>query len=106
MGSMASQAYVGKHAAQKHSTWGEGDTPPTPTPRGGYRNTPNDLGIAYILLLLGGLLGVHRFYLGRNGSAITMAIMSILIVGLPITAIWWLADLFLLPGIFHEETNG
>jgi len=71
--------------------------------------------VAYILLIFLGSLGIHRFYLGRKGSAITQ--LSLFIVGiltswlligfipLVTVAIWALVDLFLVPGIVAEENE-
>ena len=56
-------------------------------------------GVYVILGLFFGLLGVHNFYAGRFGvGAIQLLITCILgwfVVGLVITAIWSIADLFL-----------
>jgi TM2 domain-containing membrane protein YozV len=58
--------------------------------------------VAYILLLFLGLLGAHRFYLGRVGSAIAMLLISLTIVGAAVTLVWCIVDLFLRPGIVRE----
>ena len=65
--------------------------------------------IAYVLWFFLGGLGVHRFYLGRIGSGIAMAVISVLswitvyigigFIGLVVIGIWWLLDAFLIPGI-------
>ncbi|ROR65259.1 NINE protein [Agrococcus jenensis] len=72
-----------------------------------------ELAVAYLLLLLLGTVGAHRFYLGRTGTAIAMlaltivgAMTAIVLVGfLPLTAVavWWFVDLFLTPGMVREE---
>ena len=36
------------------------------------------VGVAYILLLLLGYLGVHRFYLGRTRSAVVMLLITLI----------------------------
>ena len=56
--------------------------------------TVNNRGlVAFILAFLLGTFGAHRFYLGRNGSAVTMLILSLTIFGLFITGIWALIDM-------------
>ena len=51
------------------------------------------------------IFGVHRFYLKRTCSAVTMLVCSITIIGLCITVFWALIDLFLIPGMIREETE-
>ncbi len=66
-----------------------------------------DVGIAYMLSVFNllGLLGAHRFYLGCKGSAIIMLILSLTVVGLIITAIWLVIDLFLIPDMVREHND-
>ena len=60
---------------------------------------------AYILLVLFGFIGIHRFYLDRTGSAIAMLILSITIIGLIITIPWAIIDLFLVPTLVDKEND-
>ncbi|TPG18458.1 TM2 domain-containing protein [Sphingomonas koreensis] len=48
--------------------------------------------VAAVLAFLFGVLGVHRFYLGRTGSGILMLVLTITVVGLAITGLWALID--------------
>lgn len=48
--------------------------------------------IAALLAFFFGVFGVHRFYLGRNGSGVAMLILSITAVGLLVSAPWALID--------------
>ena len=90
--------------------------------------------VAYLLLWLLGWLGIHRFYLGRTGSAVGMLCLTIgasvlLVVGIGaaasgaqagdamgvaggiaiiayiVVAIWLFVDLFLVPGIVRRYNN-
>jgi TM2 domain-containing membrane protein YozV len=61
--------------------------------------------VAYILWFFLGLFGAHNFYLGRTGVAVAQLILSIIIVGLPITLIWVLVDAFLIPGWVTRQNN-
>ena len=59
-----------------------------PLPRTGGKNTY----VAAALAFLFGVLGVHRFYLGRTGSGILMLVLSLTVVGLIVTGFWALID--------------
>lgn len=43
-----------------------------------------------------GTLGVHRFYVGRPGSAIIMLLLTMTIVGIAISGIWAIVDFFII----------
>jgi TM2 domain-containing membrane protein YozV len=59
-----------------------------PPPRTGGKNKY----VAAALAFLFGVLGVHRFYLGRTGSGILMLVLSLTVVGLIVTGLWALID--------------
>lgn len=70
------------------------------------------LAIAYLLWLLLGGFGVHRFYLGHTRSGLYMlglcilsSILMVVAVGLLgyiALAIWWVADAFLMPSLLRS----
>jgi TM2 domain-containing membrane protein YozV len=49
--------------------------------------------IAALIAFLIGPLGIHRFYLGRNGSAVAMLLLSFTVIGLVLTVPWALIDM-------------
>ncbi len=49
--------------------------------------------VAALLAFFIGVLGVHRFYLGRTGSGIVMLVLSITVVGLLLTVPWSIIDM-------------
>ena len=51
--------------------------------------------VAYILWYFLGIVGGHRFYMGKIGTAVTQLILSLTVVGLIVTGIWWIVDAFL-----------
>nr|WP_223067363.1 TM2 domain-containing protein [Paenibacillus caui] len=51
--------------------------------------------VAYVLWYFLGLFGGHRFYLGLKGSAIAQLILSLTLIGMAVTGIWWIVDAFL-----------
>ena len=76
-------------------------------------NESKSAGVAYILLVLVGCTGAHRFYLGRSGSGAAMLILFVLgwltlalFVGFALlfaVVIWALIDLFLIPGMVEAH---
>ena len=73
------------------------------------------VGVAYLLWLLGGSLGAHRFYIGRTGSAFTL--MGLFILGwatlpygvglilLIVAGSWFFLDAFLIPGAISKQKD-
>ncbi|WP_410770784.1 TM2 domain-containing protein [Fontibacillus sp. BL9] len=59
--------------------------------------------IAYVLWYFLGLFGGHRFYMGKTGSAIAQLILSITVIGMIVTSIWWIVDAFLTHTWVKEE---
>ncbi|MGD1277057.1 MAG: GYF domain-containing protein [Tepidisphaeraceae bacterium] len=73
------------------------------------------MGVAYLLWFFLGGFGAHRFYLGRNGSATAMLVITLssfvlmfVVIGLFtiwITGIWALVDAFLIPDMCRQFNN-
>jgi len=59
------------------------------------KNQGKNMVVAYVLWYFLGIVGGHRFYLGKKGSAIAQLILTLTLIGAVITAIWWLVDAFL-----------
>jgi len=59
------------------------------------RNQGKNMILAYVLWYFLGILGGHRFYMKKTGSAIAQLILSITLIGLIVTTIWWIVDAFL-----------
>ena len=62
-------------------------------------------GVAYLLWLLFGWLGVHRFYAGKTGSGLVQLLLSLSVVGFVVTLFWWLIDAFLIPEMINEHNR-
>lgn len=61
-------------------------------------------GIALALAFLLGAFGAHRYYVGKNGSATAMLILSCTLAGAIITAPWAFVDMVtILVGSFKAK---
>jgi len=75
--------------------------------------TPKSTVVAYVLWFFFGQLGMHRFYLGKTGSALTQLILGVvgwlltsLVVGFFLLGalwIWLIVDIFLIPGLVRSS---
>ena len=73
------------------------------------------MAIAYVLLIFLGQLGIHRFYVGKTGSAIVQLVLCLvgwatswLMIGfapLVILWIWLVVDLFLTAGMVRTANT-
>ena len=52
------------------------------------RTPPKQWIIALLLAFFVGPLGFHNFYLGYNSRGLIQLLLSVIVIGLPITAIW------------------
>ncbi|MEC2346788.1 Predicted membrane protein [Paenibacillus barengoltzii J12] len=59
------------------------------------KNQGKNMFVAYILWYFLGIVGGHRFYMKKIGTAVTQLILSLTVVGLIVTGIWWIVDAFL-----------
>lgn len=58
------------------------------------------MAITYSLWLPLGLIGAHRYYLGKTGTALAQ---TLTLGGL---GLWWLVDLFLIPRMVDQANRG
>ena len=68
-------------------------------------NEKKSAGAAYFLWFFLGFVSAHRFYLGKPVTAILQILSYFIVIGF----VWWLVDLFLIPGIIRDkmdETRG
>ncbi|MCL6456860.1 MAG: TM2 domain-containing protein [Gorillibacterium sp.] len=67
------------------------------------KNQGKNMVVAYVLWYFLGVVGGHRFYMGKTGSAVVQLILSITVVGLIVTLIWWIVDAFQLHNWVKEH---
>ncbi len=68
-----------------------------------FEENSKSIGIAYLLWLILGGLGVHRFYAGRTKSGIAQLLLALSVVGWLVLIPWLIADLFLIPGMVNQH---
>jgi TM2 domain-containing membrane protein YozV len=79
------------------------------------RQGRRSIGLAYALCLLGGLFGLHRFYLGRDLAASGMAMITLVslpligsglgLLGFVVSGTWAISDLVLIPAMAREANE-
>lgn len=77
--------------------------------------TEKSIGVAYVLLILLGQLGIHRFYLGKVLTGVIQLLLGIIgwatawvifgFIPLAILWLWLLIDLFLIPSIVRAAND-
>ncbi len=70
-----------------------------------FNENSKSIGVAYLLWLLFGWIGVHRFYAGETKTAIIQLILGLTVVGLVFQIPWWLVDAFLVPGMINKHNK-
>ncbi|WP_239748780.1 MULTISPECIES: TM2 domain-containing protein [unclassified Mammaliicoccus] len=71
-------------------------------------NKGKKTGIAYILLILLGGFGAHRFYLEKIGSAVGLLLLTLLTGWMTFfipSLIWIIVDACLIPGYINENNE-
>lgn len=69
------------------------------------KNQGKSMLVAYVLWYFLGMLGGHRFYIGKTGSAIAQLVLTITLVGMVVTGVWWIIDAFLLHGYVRDKNQ-
>ena len=67
-----------------------------------YQEERKSLAVSYLLWGFLGYFGAHRFYLGETGTAVVMLILTLTVVGILVTFVWWIVDAVLLPRIVKD----
>lgn len=62
-----------------------------------------DMTVAYVLWFFLGILGAHRFYMGKSGTAVLQLILTLTFFGAIISGIWWLIDVLLVHSWVKEH---
>ena len=57
-----------------------------------YEDQKKSMAVAYVLWAFVGPFGAHRFYLGQTGTAVAQLVLTLSIVGVIVTLIWWIVD--------------
>ncbi|MFT8337487.1 TM2 domain-containing protein [Schleiferilactobacillus harbinensis] len=62
---------------------------------------------AYLLWWFTGIIGGHRYYMGKTGSAVAMTLITVLTfgIGIIVTGIWWIVDAFSIPRWIQEDQD-
>jgi TM2 domain-containing membrane protein YozV len=60
---------------------------------------------AYVLCILLGAFGAHRFYLGAKDTGRIMFVLGITVLGIPVSLMWAVVDLFSIPAMIAQRAD-
>lgn len=63
------------------------------------------VGVAYLLWFFFGAFGAHRFYAGSTKTGVAQLVLLFSIIGIAVLIPWLIADLFLIPGVVHDQNR-
>lgn len=73
-----------------------------------FESSRKSTAVSYLLWFFLGSFGAHRFYLGRNSTAIgqlalfLLGFLTLMLTWIPL-GIWWIVDAFLIPQMIERE---
>lgn len=62
--------------------------------------------VCLILLVFAGMLGIHKFYVGRNSGGVVMLVLSISVIGIIASFVLWIIDLIQLVSGNFKDAEG
>lgn len=62
--------------------------------------------VAFLFAFFLGTLGIHRFYVGKTGTAITMLVLTLTLFGLIVTSFWALIDWIMVASGHFRDAEG
>lgn len=70
-----------------------------------YEANKRRLSIALVFCLFFGMIGLHRFYVKKKDSGLAMLILTLIVIGIPITLVWSIVDLFFIDDMVTKYNN-
>ncbi len=66
--------------------------------------SPKSRLVATLLVFFVGMLGIHRFYVGKIATGVTQLILTITVIGMIVTSIWVFIDFIrIVAGVFRDK---
>ncbi|MDR1226099.1 MAG: TM2 domain-containing protein [Prevotellaceae bacterium] len=70
-----------------------------------YNANKRQLSVALVFCIFFGMLGLHRFYVNKKDSGLAMLILTLVVIGIPISFVWSVVDLFFVPDMISAYNN-
>lgn len=62
--------------------------------------------VCLLLLIFAGMLGIHKFYVGRISGGVVMLVLSITVIGAIVSFVLWIIDLIQLVSGNFKDAEG